>query len=263
MVCACIDIGSNTTRVLVAERDGRAPHARCCSSAPSRARHGHGRAADRARRRSRRSRASSPSRSRSRARAGAQARPRRRDGGDPRRAVNRDEFAAHGDAGATSRSSTGRRRRGWRSSGATAHARRRSRRARVAVVDVGGGSTEIAIGTVAGGRRRGAASLPGRLRRPGRRATCTPTRRRSPSSGPPRDARDGRARHARRSRPPTAPWPSAAAPPRCARLVGDGARARRSLKRALGMLCGGGRAATSRPALARRRARAAAARRAS
>ena len=85
--CACIDIGSNTTRLLVAEpaRDGR------LREVLSRARlHAPGqpprtRRRDPARRRARRARRWSPSRSRLAARQGAVIGPRRRHRGDPRR----------------------------------------------------------------------------------------------------------------------------------------------------------------------------------
>ena len=85
---------------------------------------------------------------------------------------------------------------------------------RVGVVDVGGGSTEVILGTVPGGRRAGAL-LAGRLRRARRRADLL-----RPALGgrDPQGSRPHR-RHLRRGRDRASrprPSPSAAAPPRCA-----------------------------------------------
>ena len=70
-----------------------------------------------------------------------------------RDAANAAEFtrrAARARAGSTSRCSTARRRRGWPSRAPRARSGSRSSGS-VGVVDVGGGSTELAIGTLAGG----------------------------------------------------------------------------------------------------------------
>ena len=96
-------------------------------------------------------------------------------------------------AASTSRSSTATRRRGWRSSAPRARSARAARRV-VGVVDVGGGSTEIAIGTVARRRARGA-------RRSASAPACSPTRYlRSdpPSRAELRAVRDARHRRVRR-----------------------------------------------------------------
>ena len=155
MLCGCIDIGTNTTRVLVAERARRAPP----RGPPAPRVHPPG------------------------PRTGGRAARSRRPGSPRPPSVVAEQHALAEQAGArtiravatavirqrgptatssarrsastaASRSacSTARRRRGWPSwaprarSAAPLHGR-------VAVVDVGGGSTEIAVGTLAGRRR--------------------------------------------------------------------------------------------------------------
>ena len=86
-----------------------------------------------------------------------------------RGAANRDEFVAVA-ARARRRRGLDPRRRGGGAAGLPrrhAHARAASSRARVGVVDVGGGSTEIAVGTLAGGVTW-SGSFRRRLRLPGR-----------------------------------------------------------------------------------------------
>ena len=76
--------------------------------------------------------------------------------GDPRgRQPRRAPSAVHERGGSRSTCSTGDEEARLAFLGATQHARPRRCRARSRVVDVGGGSTEIAVGTLAGRRRRG------------------------------------------------------------------------------------------------------------
>ena len=246
MVCACIDIGSNTTRVLVAEAAaGAAP--RCCSGARSRASARVEAGAEIPRAKIEEVAGvvaptpASPSRPARRAvRAVATAAIR---GG-----VNRDEFvrSVGEPGGVRSRSSTGRRRRGWRSWAprgrsrrpltaasrwsTSAAARPRSRSARSTAGSTGGASFRVGSGFLAD-------ALPARSdppTAPGAREAAPRRTRRTCSATRAFPAADARSR-------------SAAAPPRCARLVGDGARPALAQARAA-TSSAAARAATSRPA---------------
>ena len=221
MLCGCIDIGTNTTRVLVAEaRDGR------LHGGPAAARvHPPGPRAGARRRRSRprgspRPRASSPSSTRwpsKRARSTIRAVATARASGAPPTATSSATRCAS-TAASRCACSTARRRRGWPSSGAT-RTLGRPLPGRVAVVDVGGGSTEIAVGTldrrrrVVGARSRSApASWP--------TPTWAATRRRATQLDAVRDARRAML------------WPASTPPPVDAAVAVGGSAA--SLRRLVG-----------------------------
>ena len=217
MLCGCIDIGTNTTRVLVAEaRDGRLTRGAAAARV-----HAPGPRADAGRRDpgapgSPRTPASSPSSVALAEQAGARPDPHRRHGGDPQRRQPRRVLSPRCASTAASRSRVLDGRGGGAAGVPRRHADARAARSTgaSAVVDVGGGSTEIAVGTVDGGvdwwrvvPRSAPASSPTR--------TCAATRRRPPSSTRcATHAAEVLARHRRRRRS-TSRSRSAAARPRC------------------------------------------------
>ena len=231
--CACIDIGSNTTRLLVAEpaRDGRLREVhteRAFTRLGSRL--GPGGAIPPRRRRAS-ARRSSPSRSPPRARRGRRVDPRRGDGRDPgrrRTATSSDaprSTSWRGDGGGAQRRGGGAprlpRRHADRSRDCRRRARRRRRRRRRLDRARGGTRAEgVAWCDLAAGRL-GAAGRRAPARRP---ADAGGARR-----GPRARRRRVRARCARRG--PSRPTRSAAARPRCGAcsapvLDRGGARAR-------------------------------------
>ena len=181
---------------------------------------------------------------------GARRAARRRHRRDPRR--RQRERVRRGAARARAASSRRPRRRRGGAAGVRRrhpHARRARCAARVAVVDVGGGSTEIAVGRSSGGVDVvGVGPRSARARSP--TAPATPTRRRPPSCTRCARTRTACSTGSRRPRSDAASR-SAAAPPRCA---GSSAprSTRESLARAIALLVaraerGGRRAPTLDP----------------
>ena len=151
MLCGCIDIGTNTTRVLVAEaRDGRLT--RCCNGVRSPAwAAGWRRAGGSRRRASPKTPGWSPSNCAMAEQAGART-IRTVATAVIRSAINRDEFCQamreHGGVDVCVLDGEEEARLAFLGATRTLGA---PLDGRVGVVDVGGGSTEIAIGTVDGG----------------------------------------------------------------------------------------------------------------
>ena len=206
MVCACVDIGTNTTRVLVADvKDGSLTEVlqrRAFTRIGTRAEIPHEKIEEVSRVVAEQVALA--------ATAGAE-RVRVVATACIRAAVNRDEFLAgmseqveilDGDEEAR-----------LAFLGAT-HTLGHDLPGVVGVVDVGGGSTEIAVGTVAGGVTWSSSFLVGSGALADRYLRSDP-----PSLDELRAVREHALRRVRRARPsrtPTARWRSAAAPPRCA-----------------------------------------------
>ena len=209
MRCACVDIGTNTTRLLVAERDdGRLREVvavrRFLRLVPDDGRCDPARGGGRA----------GGDRGRARARGPPARRARRCASSAPRRsaaASNRDELCAAVHVGVRHPRRGPHRRAGGRSSPSPGRwpPWRAPPAGAIGVIDVGGGSSRArdrdrrATASRGGDRCRSA-------RGPWPRATCAPTRRRWPSSPTPAPRSTSRSRASTRPRP-TSSSPSAAA----------------------------------------------------
>ena len=219
MLCACIDIGSNTTRVLVADVARRAASREVAAAArvhpPRQGPEAGGeipraKIAEVAARRRRAARARRAARRAARCASS----PRPRSAAPPTATSSPPRCASDGGV-EVERARRRRRRRGWRSSA------RRARSGEPLAGQRRASSTSAAARPRSRSARSPAAStwcgvVPRRLRPPGRRATCAPTRRRPPSCDAMREHAARRASRASTCRRSTPPWRSAAAPPRCA-----------------------------------------------